>query len=92
MFMSIRDVRGEDAAICGLGIAASIAVALPWLAHPQLSVGEAVGFFVAVMVLSRMPAELPSRHGPLEISFTPAALLYLALRTTARRPCALGWS
>jgi diguanylate cyclase (GGDEF)-like protein len=87
--LSIRDVRGEDAAICALGIVASIAVALPWLAHPHLSAGGAVGFFVAVMVLSRMPAELPSRHGPLEISFTPAALLYLALRTSAGLACAL---
>jgi diguanylate cyclase (GGDEF)-like protein len=64
-------------------------VSLPWLAHPQLSIGQTVGFVVAVTILSRIPAEIPSRHGPLEISFTPAALLYLGLRTSTGLASAL---
>jgi diguanylate cyclase (GGDEF)-like protein len=87
--MSMRVVRGEDVSICALGIATSVVVSLPWLAHPQLSIGDAVGFFIAVVILSRIPAEIPSSHGPLEITFTPAALLYLGLRTSTGLACAL---
>jgi diguanylate cyclase (GGDEF)-like protein len=87
--MSIRGVRRDDAAVGALGVAVSIALSVPWLAHPQLHIGYAVGFLVAVLALSRMPADLPSQHGLVEISFTPAALVFMALRTSTGEACTL---
>jgi diguanylate cyclase (GGDEF)-like protein len=87
--MSRRKVRREDAAICVLGVVCSLTISSSWAAHPRLPVVEAVAFLVAVAVLSRMPAELPGRSGPIEITFAPAALVVLALQTSPGLACAL---
>jgi diguanylate cyclase (GGDEF)-like protein len=77
--MALGRVRNDDVAVCVAGVAASIALSATWLIHPDLHVGYAIGFVVAVLALSQMPADLPGRHGLVEISFAPAALVFLAL-------------
>ena len=70
-------------------MAASIALSASWLVHPHLHVSYAVGFLIAVLALAQMPADLPGRHGLVEISFTPAALVFLALLVSPGEACTL---
>jgi hypothetical protein len=80
--MTLRLGRWLDAAICAAGCLVSLAVALPWLRRPEgLSITTVV-VAVAIVVISSVPMRLSSQAGVVEISFAPAALVYVSLFTT----------
>jgi diguanylate cyclase (GGDEF)-like protein len=80
--MTLRLGRWLDAAICAAGCLVSLVVALPWLRRPEgLSITTVV-VAVAIVVISSVPMRLSSQAGVVEISFAPAALVYVSLFTS----------
>jgi diguanylate cyclase (GGDEF)-like protein len=78
--MNQRLGRVLDGTICAAGCLVSLVVALPWIRRPEtLPIGTVV-VALAIVALSRVPMRLPSRAGMVEITFAPAALVYLSLR------------
>jgi diguanylate cyclase (GGDEF)-like protein len=82
MTMKLRLTRWLDGIICAVGCLVSLAVALPWIRRPQGLPVTTVVVAVAIVVISRVPMRLPSQAGTVEITFAPAALVYVSLFTT----------
>jgi diguanylate cyclase (GGDEF)-like protein len=80
--MTLRLVRWLDATICAVGCVLSLVVALPWLRRPEGLPITTVVVAVAIVVISSVPMRLSSQAGVVEISFAPAALVYVSLFTT----------
>jgi diguanylate cyclase (GGDEF)-like protein len=80
--MNLRLGRWLDSAICAVGCLVSLAVAIPWLRHPRGLPLTTVVVAVAIVVISSVPMRLSSQAGVVEISFAPAALVYVSLSTT----------
>jgi diguanylate cyclase (GGDEF)-like protein len=80
--MTLRLGRWLDAIICAVGCLVSLAVALPWLRRPEGLPITTVVVAVAIVVISSVPMRLSSQAGVVEISFAPAALVYVSLFTT----------
>jgi diguanylate cyclase (GGDEF)-like protein len=82
MLMNLRQGRSLDGAICAAGCLVSLAVAIPWLRRPQGLPLTTVIVALAIVVISHVPMRLPSQAGTVEISFAPAALVYVSLYTS----------
>ena len=74
--------RSLDAAICAVGCLVSLAVAIPWLRHPHGLPIATIVVAIAIVAISHVPMRLPSQAGTIEISFAPAALVYVSLFTS----------
>ncbi|HEX3908647.1 MAG TPA: hypothetical protein VHW92_12030, partial [Mycobacteriales bacterium] len=65
-----------------MGCLVSLAVAIPWLRHPHGLPITTIVVAIAIVAISHVPMRLPSQAGTIEISFAPAALVYVSLFTS----------